>query len=282
MFCKFRSLFTLSCAIALLAPNCLAQTAGYSPKPLIDETVVFENSNGTIAVEAESQKGTTTLFKGDDLRTIGGRGTDHSYGSAWANLGNTRFRMYKHFTHGGGISTPFIAPWPKGIGKQKNWVNDPAHLMDVLPTLIAITGAQYPATLNGHQIIPMDGTSLLPAMRGGALPTRTIGFDHQDAHALRQGDWKAVYSKRMPHDLKWELYNLADCPASQCEPLQPILCQTSPASCRKSNREIRRQRTNCCLFSARSCESWLMSDWFGKNQVRRSKRPRWCMMSISL
>ncbi len=182
--------------------------------------ILFMSDNGAcyewgpFGFDGESRKGTTTLHTGDALRTIGGHGTDHSYGSAWANLGNTPFRLYKHFTHEGGISTPFIAHWPKGIGKQKAWVHDPAHLMDVMPTLIDITGAQYPETLNGHPITPMEGTSLLPAMRGGALPKRTIGFDHQDAHALRQGDWKAVYSKRMPHELKWELYNLAE---DRCE-----------------------------------------------------------------
>lgn len=169
---------------------------------------------GPFGFDGESRKGINKLHQGDELRKIGGRGTDHSYGSAWANLGNTPFRLYKHFTHEGGISTPFIAHWPNGLGKRDHWVHDPAHLMDIMPTLIDVTGAHYPATLNGHTITPMEGTSLLPAMRGGALPMRTIGFDHQDAHALRQGDWKAVYSKRMPHELKWELYNLAE---DRCE-----------------------------------------------------------------
>jgi arylsulfatase len=182
--------------------------------------ILFMSDNGAcyewgpFGFDGDSRKGTTDLRTENGLREIGGKGTHQSYGSAWANLGNTPFRMYKHFTHEGGISTPFIAHWPKGIGKQDRWVNDPAHLMDVMPTLIEMTGAQYPTTLGGKPITPMEGTSLLPAMRGSALPTRTIGFDHQDAHALRQGDWKAVYSKRMPHDLKWELYNLAE---DRCE-----------------------------------------------------------------
>jgi arylsulfatase len=46
-------------------------------------------------------------------------------------------------------------------------------------------------------------------MRGKRLPERSIGFDHQAAHALRQGNWKLVWSKRMPHEIQWELYNLA-------------------------------------------------------------------------
>jgi len=55
---------------------------------------------------------------------------------------------------------------------------------------------------------------LLPLIQGKTLVLRAIGFDHQAAHALRQGDWKAVYAKRMPHKLRWELYNLAE---DRCE-----------------------------------------------------------------
>ena len=39
----------------------------------------------------------------------------HTYGRSWANLSNTPFRMFKHWVHEGGISTPLIASWPKGI-----------------------------------------------------------------------------------------------------------------------------------------------------------------------
>ncbi|MEZ6131689.1 MAG: arylsulfatase [Planctomycetaceae bacterium] len=169
---------------------------------------------GPFGFDGRSRLGTTTLRTGNAIREIGGRDTHQSYGSAWANLGNTPFRLYKHFTHEGGISTPFIAHWPKGIGQRSEWVREPAHFMDVMPTLIDVAGATYPERLGTNSISPLEGTSLLPAMRGEKLPARTIGFDHQAAHALRQGDWKAVYSKRMPHELKWELYNLAQ---DRCE-----------------------------------------------------------------
>ncbi len=169
---------------------------------------------GPFGFDGTSRKGTTILRTGDDVREIGGRGTHQSYGSAWANLGNTPFRLYKHFTHEGGISTPFIAHWPQGIGQPDRWNRDPAHVMDILPTLVDVSGAQYPAALHGKKITPVEGVSLLPAMRGDQLTERTIGFDHQEAHALRQGEWKAVFSKRMPHELKWELYNLAN---DRCE-----------------------------------------------------------------
>ena len=44
------------------------------------------------------------------------------------------------------------------------------------------------------------------------LDNRSEG--HGGAHALREGDWKLVWSKRMPHKIKWEWYNLAQ---DRCE-----------------------------------------------------------------
>lgn len=190
---------------------------------------------GPFGFDGRSRRGETILRTGDELRNIGGRGTHQSYGSAWANLGNTPLRMYKHFTYEGGISTPFIAHWPGGqIGLARrnaqndsdndsregatqsgdNWVRDSAHFMDVMPTLIEAAGAEYPKQFARREIQPLEGTSLLPAMRGEKLPPRSIGFDHQAAHAFRDGDWKVVYSKRMPAPLTWELYNLAE---DRCE-----------------------------------------------------------------
>ena len=169
---------------------------------------------GPFGFDGVSRKGTTILRTGEDLRKIGGPGTHQSYGSAWANLGNTPFRLYKHFTHEGGISTPFIAHWPKKFRGRQDWIREPAHVMDVLPTLIEASGAEYPSQRNGKSLTPLAGVSLLPLFQGESLPIRSIGFDHQGAHALRRGDWKIVWSKRMPHEIRWELYNLAE---DRCE-----------------------------------------------------------------
>ncbi len=126
-----------------------------------------------------------TLYRGDPLREIGGRGKHHSYGSAWANLCNTPLRRYKHFTHEGGINQPFIAHWPKGFAPRANWVHDPVHVMDILPTVLAATNVA-PITKRGEVALqPIEGTNLLPAMRGEKIAPRGIGFDHQGAHAWR-------------------------------------------------------------------------------------------------
>jgi arylsulfatase len=43
---------------------------------------------------------------------------------------------------------------------------------------------------------------------GGTLGQRSLAFEHQKARALRKGKWKVVWSKRMPHEIEWELYDM--------------------------------------------------------------------------
>jgi len=187
----------------------------------LDNTLIlFLSDNGACyewgpyGFDGTSRRGITTLHEGENLRKIGGHGTHHSYGSGWANLGNTPLRLYKHFTHEGGISTPFIAHWPEGFAPSDKWIRQPAHVMDVMPTIVEAAGAVYPKSLGDNKVLPMEGESLLSVIRGGKLPERAIGFDHQGARALRRGDWKLVWGKRMPHEIRYELYNLAE---DRCE-----------------------------------------------------------------
>lgn len=163
---------------------------------------------GPYGFDQRSRRGLTILHAGDDLQAMGGPGTYHSYGSGWANLGNTPFRLYKHFTHDGGSNTPFIAHWPEGITNAGAWVRERGHIIDVMPTLRSVAGADYPSGFAGRNVQPEQGVDLLAAFNGEALPERTLYFEHQAARAVIQGDWKAVWGKRMPHEIRWELYNL--------------------------------------------------------------------------
>ena len=169
---------------------------------------------GPFGFDDVSRRGITKLHVGDELRTMGGPGTHHAYGSGWANLCNTPLRLYKHFTHEGGVSTPFIAHWPKGIRSKGAWVRQRGHLVDVMSTLRAVGGAEYPKTFAGNSITPEEGVNLLPAFNGATLPERPIYFEHQQARGLIRGDWKLVWGKRMPWEIDWELYNLKD---DRCE-----------------------------------------------------------------
>jgi arylsulfatase len=83
-----------------------------------------------------------------------------------------------------------------------------------MPTLRAAAGADYPKTFAGNAIQPEEGVNLLGVFDGEPLPERSICFEHQEARALIRGDFKLVWSKRMPWEIDWELYNLAE---DRCE-----------------------------------------------------------------
>jgi len=92
----------------------------------------------------------------------------------WANVSNTPFREYKHFVHEGGISTPLIAHWPKGIRRRSALEHQPGHLIDIMRPAWR-SRAQSTRSMNGQPVTPMEGRSLVPAFAarrsgsGGAL-----------------------------------------------------------------------------------------------------------------
>ncbi len=128
-----------------------------------------------------------------------------SYGEGWANVSNTPFRLYKHFDHEGGVSSPLIAHWPGGIGRHDALEKQPGHVMDVMATCVNVSGAAYPDERNGIKITPMQGVSLLPAFAGQPLNRPApLFFEHEGNRAVRDGKWKLV--AKSPAG-KWELYD---------------------------------------------------------------------------
>ncbi|MDQ3813350.1 MAG: sulfatase-like hydrolase/transferase, partial [Armatimonadota bacterium] len=145
------------------------------------------------------------LHTGAELEKIGASDSYISYGSGWANASNTPWRLYKHYGHEGGIATPFIARWPAGMKRQGERDARLGYITDLMPTLLDLTGAKYPEEFNGHNILPHEGVSLLPALRGEPAEPRTIFMEHEGNRAVRDDKWKLVAL----HDKPWELYDIA-------------------------------------------------------------------------
>jgi arylsulfatase A-like enzyme len=131
-----------------------------------------------------------------------------AYGREWANVSNTPFREYKHWVHEGGIATPLIAHWPKGIarGRRGEIEEQPGHLIDLMATCLDVAGASYPAEFAGEKIRPLEGVSLRPAFAGKKLArTQPIFWEHEGNRAVRDGKWKLV--AKGPRGA-WELYDM--------------------------------------------------------------------------
>jgi arylsulfatase len=127
-----------------------------------------------------------------------------SYGRAWANLSNTPFRLYKRWTHEGGISTPLIVHWPAGGLANGAIVRAPFQLTDVLPTILEATQVPYPKNYPDREIPPSEGCSFLPALRGDQPASHTLYWEHTGNAAIRRGRWKLV--REYPE--LWELYDM--------------------------------------------------------------------------
>jgi arylsulfatase len=137
----------------------------------------------------------------------GGPETYMAYGRGWANVSNTPFREYKHWIHEGGISTPLIVRWPKGIpvSRRNQLVNDPGHLIDLMATCVDLSGAKYPTERDGQKIHPLEGVSLRPVLTGKPLKrAQPIFWEHEGNRAVRDGRWKLVAKENQP----WELYDI--------------------------------------------------------------------------
>ena len=135
----------------------------------------------------------------------GARWSD-STGWAWAR--NTPFRFYKQNQFEGGICTPGIAHWPAGLDWEKGTVlQEPLHLVDVLPTLAEMAGTDLPQSWPGRELEPVSGMSFLPLLKGEHQRRGApIHFLFAQDRGLRDADWKLVSFKSEP----WELYNLAE------------------------------------------------------------------------
>jgi arylsulfatase len=123
-----------------------------------------------------------------------------AYGKAWSTVSNTPFRKHKHWVHEGGIATPLIAHWPRGITNPGRVEPAPGHLIDIMATAIDLAEIDYPADR-----IPLEGRSLAALFRSGSIEREPLYWEHEGNRAVREGNWKLVSE----HGKPWELYDLA-------------------------------------------------------------------------
>lgn len=136
-----------------------------------------------------------------------------SYGKGWANASNTPYKEYKHWVHEGGISSPLIAHWPKGIpaAMQGRLIDQYGFLPDIMATFVDITGARYSREKNGKPVPAMAGESFLPLLKGSDQPIhrQPIFWEHEGNKAVRMGRYKAVVDWEKDQPDGWELYDLS-------------------------------------------------------------------------
>jgi arylsulfatase len=167
---------------------------------VLDNTVIFFVSDNGASAEQ--------IIRGDGHdRSLppGSAGTFLSIGPGWSSAANTPFRLHKSWVHEGGISTPLIVQWPKGISAHGELRQNPGHLIDLAPTILDLAGAKWPETVNGVSVPLPPGKSLVPVFtQDGTVAHDYFWWFHDGNRAIRIGDWKLVADHQKP----FELYDL--------------------------------------------------------------------------
>ena len=169
----------------------------------LDNTLIFFLSDNGASAEI--------MVRGDghDPHAECGTGaTFLSIGPGWSSLANTPFRRHKTWVHEGGISTPLIVHWPKGIAARGEVRHTPGHIIDLVPTILEAAGGKRleqvgrPARAAGSRA---KAWFLLFA-KDGTVAHDSLWWLHEGNRALRVGDWKIVAAGK---DSPWELYDLS-------------------------------------------------------------------------
>ncbi|MBK1879718.1 arylsulfatase [Pelagicoccus mobilis] len=171
--------------------------------------IMFASDNGSSAENAEKQgnKETPRVEDGNDIELIGTMGYWASLLEDWANVSNTPFRRYKVNSYQGGLCTPFVVHWPAGIEAKPGSINSTftGHFIDVMPTLLEITGAEYPSEHRGEHVFPMAGESFLSQLKGEeSQRSSPLFWQWKKTKAVRHEKWKALDNGK-----GWELYDMS-------------------------------------------------------------------------
>ena len=165
-----------------------------------ENTLIFFASDNGASAEIMVRNGGH-----DPAASPGSAETYLCLGPGFSSACNTPHRRHKTWVHEGGISTPLIAHWPAGITAKNELRTTPAHVIDIVPTVLELAGIEKPKEWKGLPIPEALGRSLAPAFAKNETITRdSLWWLHEDNKAIRVGDWKLVAAKGDA----WALYDL--------------------------------------------------------------------------
>jgi len=206
----------------------------------LDNTLIIyiEGDNGTSA--EGSAIGTTfdlAAIQGIDMpvdaqlkfyNVLGSDLTTPHMSVAWSWAFDTPFKWTKQIaSYFGGTRQGMAISWPGHIKDLGGIRSQFHHIIDIVPTILEVTGIQPPATVNGIAQKPIEGISMAYTFdsANAKAPSKrdTQYFEMFGNRALYHDGWIATTvppqppwlmgTVKMPDVLtgyKWELYNIAD------------------------------------------------------------------------
>lgn len=156
----------------------------------------------------------------DDL---GGPTTYNHYPVGWAHAMNSPFQWTKVVaSHFGGTRNGVVMSWPDRIKDKGGIRTQFHHIIDVMPTILEVSGLKSPAMLNGVKQKPIEGVSMAYSFADAKAPSKrtTQYFELMSNRGIYHDGWMAsttplrmpwspVGADPSPDDFRWELYHVA-------------------------------------------------------------------------
>jgi arylsulfatase len=153
---------------------------------------------------------------------IGGPSSYVNYPVSWALAMDTPMQWTKQVaSHFGGTRNGLVVHWPAGFADRGQIRSHWHHVIDVAPTILEAASIPAPEYLNGVRQRPLEGTSMLYALRDGSAADRHVTqyFELFGNRGIYHQGWTAVTKHRTPWDLGgarqvaftddvWELYDI--------------------------------------------------------------------------
>ncbi|GAA3471936.1 arylsulfatase [Nonomuraea roseola] len=155
------------------------------------------------------------------LDKLGGPESYPHYPFGWALAMDTPYQWTKQVaSHYGGTRNGLIVHWPSGIETGGGIRNQWHHVIDVVPTILEVTGLPEPYSVDGVAQRPIEGVSMRYSFADADAPERhtTQYFEMFGNRGIYHLGWTAVTRHRIPwqpgdqktrafDDDVWELYD---------------------------------------------------------------------------
>jgi len=206
----------------------------------LDNTLIIyiSGDNGTSAEgtlegtfnQMTAYNGILTLPEAVQMMHYENWGSDTTYphmSVAWSWAFDTPFKWTKQIaSHFGGTRQGMVISWPGHIKDAGGIRTQFHHMIDIVPTILEVTGIQAPDTVNGIKQKPIEGVSMAYTFdsTNAKAPSKrdTQYFEMFANRGIYHDGWYACTTppeavwllgvKPLPpvSDYKWELYNIAE------------------------------------------------------------------------
>jgi arylsulfatase len=185
------------------------------------------SADGDLSGSAVEQREVNLMPVTDEINLnwydeVGDPGTIPVAPAPWNTVGNTPFRSWKRSCHEGGLHSPLVVSWGNGISARGETRSAFTHVVDVMPTLLDLTGMEMPTVVDEREQKPVEGISFAHTLGDSDAVTgkQVQYFECTANRAVWAAGWKAVADYEpfgwqdldsippRPEDAPWALYHL--------------------------------------------------------------------------